>query len=456
MTKIRLFIASILGSIALIALLISIILYFREYRLITAHMESMVASEIVPYPSPISQFSLSLTETSSSLLYPPSPSPLPPQPTQPPPPPLCQFKSDIALETQAASVANYSFSEPRIVRESSQNIEIVEWLPDNQQVLITQEEFPLQNIELFEPETKEVQTLATRRIVHTPPVWLPTLNAVLYTEMNIIDATKQPVLFTRQLWVSQKDTREVHKISDEISSFNISADPKSDRFTYQGTKQLFTHSPKSDSTQMVAIDPLQWTSPAEPGQDRSFDPPYNLAWRPGSAQIAFYSEKGLFLVDADTGEVCDVNLDGWTHIARWSPDGRYLAMVWSFGDLLHNPSELVVLDMETGKTYSYRVIPDTIGEGYVTDIVWAPDNRHLVTIGKYYPDISVGKTTRGLFLVDIIQGSSNSIESTIQLGGGEWGTNIAWSPDGSKLIIACPTEEVERLCLIDVQKKDSP
>jgi hypothetical protein len=431
-------------SLVVFGLIVTLIL---QNRLITPDTKTGQALEIDPYPSPIAQVYPKSAQVSSSQPY-----PAPILPTESLHLPLCSYKSDAELETEVRQTINYYFSEPQIVLEVSQNINIVEWLPDNQHILLTQEDFPRQKIELFEPETKDIRVLASRRIVHTPPVWLPTLNTVVYTEMNIMDATKQPVIFTRQIWMRQKDNVEAYKIADEISNFSISADTRSDRFVYLGTKQLITQNPKSAAKQMVTIDPLQWTIPDEPDQDRSFDPPYNLVWRPGSSQIAFYSEKGLFLVDADNGEVCEVDMEGWAGVARWSPDGRYLAMVRTWGALPVKSTELAVLDMKTGKISSFPVIPDIKVPQLISDIAWAPDNRHLVIIGEYYPDDSAKESIRGLYLVNIVQASGNSIKSPFQLGGGEWGTNIAWSPDGSKLIIACPTQVEERLCLINVRE----
>ncbi len=76
-------------------------------------------------------------------------------------------------------------------------------------------------------------------------------------------------------------------------------------------------------------------------------------------------------------------MDGWAGVARWSPDGRYLAMVKTWGSLPVKSTNIAVLDMETGKINSFPVILDMKETQLISDIAWAPDNRHLVIIGEY-------------------------------------------------------------------------
>jgi len=73
-------------------------------------------------------------------------------------------------------------------------------------------------------------------------------------------------------------------------------------------------------------------------------------------------------------------------VARWSPDGRYLAAARVHGPVGGaSSSDLAVLDTVTGVLYTMTVTPPEMeGQHYVNDIAWAPDSRHLAVIGAVY------------------------------------------------------------------------
>ena len=157
-----------------------------------------------------------------------------------------------------------------------------------------------------------------------------------------------------------------------------------------------------------------------------------------------------FLLDVDSGQLCELNFGGWAFLARWSPDGRYLAIIRNQEPSLPaNSTELAVLDTATGKLYTLGVVPKELpGRHYVDDIAWAPDNYHLLTLGSILsfpgcaPDCP--KDTR-LYLVDFLSGQIKPLTS--QFAANTPGTNLDWSPDGSKVLALCP-----KLCLISVQR----
>ena len=103
----------------------------------------------------------------------------------------------------------------------------------------------------------------------------------------------------------------------------------------------------------------------------------------------------------------------------------------------------VTIDRETKVNISSS---DIDGQHYVDDFVWTPDNRHLLAIGN------VRSQNESLYLVDFISGTSVPIlpESMFYANSGQ--TNLAWSPDGSKLLILCPTMQEERGCFVSVQR----
>ena len=56
-----------------------------------------------------------------------------------------------------------------------------------------------------------------------------------------------------------------------------------------------------------------------------------------------------------------------------------------------------------------------------------------------------------LYLVDFLSEEVSNPFPAYQFNTGWWGTGLAWSPDGSKIMAKCPTENEGRLCLVPVQ-----
>jgi Tol biopolymer transport system component len=181
-----------------------------------------------------------------------------------------------------------------------------------------------------------------------------------------------------------------------------------------------------------------------------------MAWQPGTSLIFFYSDgisdeyRGYtFILNSDTGKVCELKLGGWASKAHWSSDGRYLAFIRSINYIFPTYSaDLSVLDAVTGNLKVLSVIPrDTKGIPLVHDFVWAPDNRHLLAVGNTFPAPNSQVDLKGLYLVDLVSGQSVNILPEYN---NSFSTELAWSPSGSKLLIRCPTNIVDRICFISV------
>ena len=146
-------------------------------------------------------------------------------------------------------------------------------------------------------------------------------------------------------------------------------------------------------------------------------------------------------------------------VARWSPNGRYLAIVRGWGYFPHGDfSDLDVLDTLTGKQYIQAFSPDVKGMHFVTDIAWAPDNYHLVAIGQVsaFPHCASKcmEDVNRLYLVDFISGKADLLFPSFQFSSDMEGTNLAWSPDGSKILATCWDGSESRLCLVPVQRNE--
>jgi Tol biopolymer transport system component len=177
-----------------------------------------------------------------------------------------------------------------------------------------------------------------------------------------------------------------------------------------------------------------------------------MAWRPSSSQIFLYnlavdSVGYTYILDGNTGQLCDLNFGGSALAARWSPDGRYLAIIRGQGGFPLQSTELAVIDAATGKLYI--LTPSQIESGhYVRDIEWAPDNRHILTTYAF------NEQANGmLFLNDVVSGQIVRVLPSFRFSAGVVEENLAWSPDGSKILMNCATGSPDggQECLIFVQ-----
>jgi len=386
-------------------------------------------------------------------------------------PPQCTFP--LAQPTTVESVPEeYTFSEPQVVLSHPDNLyNIVEWLPDNQQVLMTEDQhntremerdkFLRQSIELYNPETGESKVYAIRHYIDEPPSWQPGLNAVVYPAMNFmgIDENTHGPKFTRQVWVSYGNPDTAQMLADKLPQFSLALKPDGSEMIYLSDKKISKRNSSLKDIPSVSFDSAQWDYAK--GRRSELPLSYRMAWQPGTSLIFLYGDGFrrwdgyTFILNADTGQVCELNLGGWAAKAHWSSDGRYLAIIRAeMSPSPVNLTELVVLDIVTGNLYTIRVTPQEIeGRHYVDDFVWAPDNLHLLAIGSATPFQNTGQADiAGLYLVDFTSGQSVNLLSTYKFYANMSKNNLAWSPDGSKLLVRCPTMEEDRVCFISVQR----
>jgi hypothetical protein len=260
--------------------------------------------------------------------------------------------------------------------------------------------------------------------------------------------------FTRQVWISFGDPQSAKMIADNLSQFYVAVKPNGKEFVYLKDKQIAKQVDLLKDAVSIPFDLEQWNYRNMKSGVLPLE--YKMAWRPGTSQIFLYSfangEPGYtFILNTDTGEICELNINGWAVLARWSPDGRYLAVDMSQkSERPIDPTILVVLDTLTGYLYTSEVIPKELpGIHTVSGIAWAPDNRHLLVLGSAlsFPhcDPNCYEETK-LYLVDFLSGQIDPILSDYQFISNNAGTNLAWSSDGSKIIALCPA-----LCKISVQ-----
>jgi dipeptidyl aminopeptidase/acylaminoacyl peptidase len=383
-------------------------------------------------------------------------------------PPACTFP--LAQITKVESQPEiYTFSEPQVVLTAPKEnfYHIAEWLPDNQQVLMTEElrNVVIQNdtnlqetINLYNPETGQAKIYAIRPATNgAPPSWQTGLKAVVYPVMNYYDIDRKANIYklARQIWISYGNPDTAQILADNLPQLFVTFKPGGSEMFYVSDKKIIKLDQSLKKLTSASFDFDEW----DYGKERRDKNPvyYYMAWQPGTSLIFLYSDGFMggggytFILDADSGRVCELDLGGWATMGRWSSDGRYLAIGRATDS---HPADLTLLDSITGELITLDIPPQGVdGKFYISDFLWAPDNHHLLTLGNVYlfqnnKDGSFQE--QGLYLVDFSGRNSyiRAYDGTMPPQDNNW----AWSPDGSKVLVRCPTHEVDRLCLISVRQ----
>lgn len=398
-------------------------------------------------------------------------------------PPACSFPL-AQLATNEPQPENYAFSNPTVALTApTHNLyNIVGWLPDNQQVLMTEDlvhnyvetndSLIQQSSQLYNPVTGLSKIYA----VHSGTgknilMWQPALKALVYPVMNYHDLDRKAATYklTRQIWVSHGNPKTAQILADDLPQLLVVMKPDGSEIISITEKQILRWDGALRELAPISFDLAQWDYSKNKVGIRPIL--YDLAWQPDTALIFLYSASGEaganggydFILNAENGQICELNLGGWAQEAHWSPNGRYLAFIRSTRYSYPTYSaELTVLDTMTGKITTFDVIPQKTSENHpyrdlvlVDSFAWAPDNQHIIAAANIFANPS--SKYQGLYLVDTLSGQSlnviptnrfNSSTATVQ--------NIAWSSDGSKIVVRCPTTEVDKICLITVRKMAQP
>jgi len=166
-------------------------------------------------------------------------------------PPPCTFPLAQITTTQSAP-ENYTFSEPKVVLTAPKGdyYDIDEWLPDNKQVLITEDllsgfvetykSSPQEYISLYNPETGASKVIAIRPETNEPPLWNPALNAVIYPVDNFLglDQSTHSLNSTLQVWVSYGNAATAQKLDDNLPQLLLAVKPGGGETLYLADKQI--------------------------------------------------------------------------------------------------------------------------------------------------------------------------------------------------------------------------
>jgi hypothetical protein len=386
--------------------------------------------------------------------------PLEPEPTVTPTsvaehPPLCKFEgAKEEIKEPESLLDRYVFSEPKAVLSYSGAIEISQWLPDNQRILINQRdnETGLETIETFNINTGETVKYGGGRLQDTMPpshkfIWISDSESVAYVTiesdqylLHISDGKKTPEIATT-----------------DLASLYLAPRPDGQDVTFVARTNLAQPQVYNVPTKRFQpVNPNSKTEQPAPEGYIDFWQQYQMAWKPNGEQYVWFNNQAFYLINVTTGNMCEVDLGTagdhgkrWALFAEWSPNGRYLALLSTAGEPIFPFINLLVLDTISGEIQKI----DVEGNKIVYGMTWSTNNRELLVVTP-----SVENTyEHQLFLVDIVTTKLKMIKTESPLiGTGYWG--IDWATDGKHIAVSCPTlVETEQtintgqLCVMDVE-----
>lgn len=344
---------------------------------------------------------------------------------------------------------DYVFGEPKVVLTHTTAIGIARWLPDGERLLIVRrvpDQTTREYIEVFSVRTGELRRYGERHSSSAKPVWLEAYEAVAYD--NLLLEEKRA-----ELVISLGEPGGEKRGASHLYSSHIAVDVSGQRLVF------LTESQKENLSILdVGQDKKQVLSPSLPSLESLaasglpyLPTAYQFTWQPHGNRLAIYNNAAFFLADLSTGDLHQIDLGSgsiytpgkiWAFHTEWSPDGRYLALKTSAGDLPLKFTDLTILDIATDEQF-------TIDLGLrhdVHDFAWSSNSRHLVVMG--YTNTQGGRDALGLCLVDVVTGKFRRVLLDYETGAGAWG--LDWSADGKFIALECPTWEEGRVCLIPV------
>lgn len=371
-------------------------------------------------------------------------SPLPPpvEPTLTPPatpliqPPVCKFEGVVTEKPDPPSqLDQFVFSEPKVIFSREAPIEIIEWLSDNQRLLVHVRNQTKQSIEVLDTTTGQTEVYAdnlqSASLIH----WVATENAVVYTDHKTQEFSG---VDQYSVWLSRGEGQPPQLLLEDANLLPTDA----------AARQLPPEIAKVLNVYDFPFDPEQWRYNKYPQ-----DTYYLQSWSeikfassvsPDGSKAVFYGVPWLYLVDLKTNQPCEVDL-GQTYNseqgplrvfnAQWSPDGKLLALQTTVGYRGESmrPNKLVILNTLTGELYR----PE-IKLGYILDIRWFPDSRYLVVMGQS-TEIEQPQLNQPIGIVDSLTQQSRLILPNHAFAqGSQAGFQLALSPNGKDLTVNCP------------------
>lgn len=403
-----------------------------------------------------------------------TPTPTPP-PSQPGPTPtrvpLCApppntIDDQPPVEENALDAA--AFGDPQVILTDTAPIDIAGWMPDGNNLLLVRQ-LPGQRAQAI--ESYDIRSGRTVRYAEAV-TWAGQVFPL--TEGRGVGFMDQTRMIEEQpsagvdLMVSH-GPGQVQPVVRGVPLRAMAVDPASASLVRYaqapgGPPELPLEARQDFRVLTVPIDPYLWRYPKyvpdriETGYGGDV---FQAAVRPDGSMVAFYADPYLFLYDTRTERACEVDLGvaengqpRFTWDARWSPDGRYLAMLTSArfpGELLPF-ADLTILDSPTGRTSTVNPSPMRLVDAFD----WSPNSRWLILQGRMDQERLVDQ----LHLVDVMQGNTTIVlpQHSFALG---ISNSVSWTPANSNIALPChqwpqdsPFIAEQRVCLISARLGD--
>ncbi len=344
-------------------------------------------------------------------------------------PPLCQFEQAGVSEAESPSqLDRFVFSKPQVIFSGKPAMEIIEWLPDSQYLLLHIRNQPKQSIEVLDTVTGQTEVYADNLQNASQIHWIASESAVVYTDYKTQELSG---VSQYGVWLSRGTSQSPQLLFEDANLLQTKA----------AIERLSPEIVRSLNVYDFPFDPEQWRYNKYPE-----DPYVWQSWRevkfassvsPDGSKAVFYGIPWLYLVDLKTNQPCEVDLGKSVRATRmvWSPDSRLLAMLTTqteYPQELWPFSRLAFLNVETGEIYQ----PD-LGISNVWEMVWISDSRYFIAMGE----TTIGEDSylkQQLALIDALGQDFNLVLADYVFGGVQSGFQLALSPDNQKIGVSCP------------------
>jgi dipeptidyl aminopeptidase/acylaminoacyl peptidase len=303
--------------------------------------------------------------------------------------------------SQAITIGNYLLNPARLILETNEPIELIQWLPDSdEELLIRSATMDTFIIDRWNIATGQRKRVAETSSLASNPVWLPQTQQVAFVKQR----GDQFDLYLSDPGAPAQATLVARDVGRPLA------------LAHDQTTLLFFDGQMSGlqtiNQELTRIPSLSLAK-ALPVVNGGILPHYQAAWHEKVPWIAYYNQERFYLVNIQTREEKLVNLnalpsgqpevDLWVDCAKWDPDGKKLALIIASGQYL--PLDFTKLAIFDPDTNQLKIIEDNVR--YVVDIAWSPDSQYIV-LETHRASIK-GRSMIGLSIVDSKSNEINSL-----------------------------------------------
>lgn len=399
-----------------------------------------------PYPAPESQLDEITKENASG--YPaPSENIAPVAPTAVStltPPPMCEYKFTERKQLTPSTTNLIAFFDPVEIAHNKMGFQISDWLPDNQSLLILQDDAGKQIISTLNVNTGEIKDYATRIGIPGNPIWLEERQGIAY-----VDVTTEGW----RLEFSDAVSDSPQMLFADIASVYLAINHKTSELTTiisDNGSQLARVTTNNQVAPLMSEKAILTDATVPISADSMF----RLVWSPDGNWLVQYKQNQLRILDSISGSNCQLDIkdyrgrgEGRILYAQWSPSSRYLGMILYTETV--PLTELSILDTVTGEIHIIdKILQDENAPSTLTinDFAWSPTDQYVIVKAHTENSEEDNILPYRFVLIDIENEQAISILPTYTFSGA--GQSLAWSPDSSLIVYRCPSDSSDHICMM--------